>query len=228
MLGCGVVKPATKLLLLAILFLGAECLDAADRASVRMSRTRIRQLLSQIVLDEVPAMDGFSLREVAELLDREARKRDPAGIGINFIINPNIVNLSRGGQTNAGPAQPVVPVPPLIDPNTGLPIPQPQPVAPAGPAKGIDGDVVKVKGLTAPLRRVTLGQFLDAVVKSLDTPVRVSIEEYAVVFMHKDPNEQDVFTRSFRANPNTFGQGLTPVGGGRPGGGPAPATPGGN
>lgn len=219
MLGCGVVRPATKLLLLALLFLGAECLDAAERASVRMSRLRIRQLLSQIVLDEVPAVDGFSLREVAELLDREARRRDPAGIGINFIVNPNIVSLPRGGQTNAAPAQPVVPVPPLIDPNTGLPIPQPQPVAPVNSAKGIDADVVKVKGLTAPLRRVTLGQFLDAITKSLDTPVRVSIEEYAVVFMHKDPNEQDIFTRTFRANPNTFGQGLTPAGnGGRPGG----------
>lgn len=225
MLCCGVIKPVTKLLLLAVLLLGAECLDAAERASVRMSRTRIRQLLSQIVIDEVPAVDGFSLREVAELLDREARRRDPAGVGINFIVNPNIVSLPRGGQPNAVPVQPVVPVPPLIDPNTGLPIPQAQPVAPVNPAKGIDADAVKVKGLTAPLRRVTLGQFLDAVVKSLDTPVRVSIEDYAVVFMHKNPDEQDVFTRTFRANPNTFGQGLTPAGNGQPGG-PAPAAPG--
>ncbi len=218
MLGCDVVRPTIKLLLLAFLFLGAECLDAAERASVGMSRLRIRQLLSQIVLDEAPAVDGFSLREVAELLDREARRRDPAGIGINFIVNPNIVSLPRGGQGNVSPPQPGVPVPPLIDPNTGLPIPQAQPVAPVNPAKGIDPDAVKVKGLTVPLRRVTLGQFLDAITKSFDTPVRVSIEEYAVVFMHKNPDEQDIFTRTFRLNPNAFGQGLTPAG-------PAPGGP---
>ncbi len=205
------LKLLTKLLLLLFLLV-ADVLEAADRASTRMSRTRIRQLLSQIVIDEAPAVDGFSLREVAELLDREVRRRDPAGIGINFLVNPNIVSLPRGAQTNPAPAQPALPVPPMIDPNTGLPIPQPQPVAPVNLAKGIDADAVKVKGLTAPLRRVTLGQFLDAVLKSLDTPVRVSIEDYAVVFMHKNPDEQDVFTRTFRANPNTLGQGLTPAG----------------
>jgi hypothetical protein len=217
MVRCGVGKSAVHLLL-AFLLLGSEFLFAAERAPLPMSRQRIRQLLGQIVLEEVPPMEGFTLREAAEVLGSYSRRGDPSGVGINFIINENVVNLPRGGQTNRAPVQPLAPVPPMIDPNTGLPIPQPQPVAPVAPAKGIDGDAVKIKGLTAPLRRVTLGQLLDAVVKSCDVPVRVSIEEYAVVFMHKNPEAQETFTRTFRANPNTFGQGLTPAGKGQPGG----------
>ncbi len=202
-------------------------------AHTSKGRSLILQKLESIKIPEINALEGFSMTEVIDLIDKLTKKNDPASEGLNFIINPNITNtLTRGGGAAPQPppgGQPPV-VPPMIDPNTGLPIPQaPGPQAPATPGS-IDPGTVKIKGLTTPLRNLTLAQLLDAVTKSFDTPVKFTIEDYAVVFTHKAPENQDIFTRTFRINPNTFQQGLDSVSGGAGaagGGGPGGAGPGG-
>ena len=196
-------------------------------AHTSKGRSLILQKLESIKIPEINALDGFSMTEVVDLIDKLTKKNDPLSEGLNFIINPNITNnVTRGaaqppgGQPPGG--QPPV-LPPMIDPNTGLPIPQ-QPVAVAATPGSIDPATVKIKGLTTPLRNLTLAQLLDAVTKSFDTPVKFTIEDYAVVFTHKAPENQDIFTRTFRINPNTFQQGLDSVSGGGgagPGGGGA-------
>ena len=201
-------------------------------AHTSKGRSLILQKLETIKIPDINALDGFSMTEVIDLIDKLAKKHDPQNEGLNFIINPNITNSARAAAPvppgAGGPPPPVVP--PMIDPNTGLPIAQPQPPVAAVPGS-IDPGAVKIKGLTTPLRNLTLAQLLDAVMKSFDTPVKFTVEDYAVVFTHKAPERQDVFTRTFRINPNTFQQGLATVSagaGGAAGGGAGGPGAGGN
>jgi hypothetical protein len=84
----------------------------------------------------------------------------------------------------------------MIDPNTGLPVP-------SAPVEQVHRATVRLP----PLKNVRLVEFIDAIAESSDQPIKYSVEEYAVVFSRKTAAQ--LFTRTFRVNPNSFLQGLT-------------------
>jgi general secretion pathway protein D len=77
-------------------------------------------------------------------------------------------------------------------------------------------EVAEVGGISIkinpPLTDVRLADVLDAIVKVADTPIKYSVEEYAVVFSLKGQDVAPLYTRTFRVDPNTFYQGLESVG----------------
>jgi general secretion pathway protein D len=154
-------------------------------------RQAIFKKLNEIRLNEV-FFDGLPLSEVVKFLSDEARKRDPEKRGINFIIN------SFADSPSATPAV-------TVDPATGAAIPVP-------PAEPVDLNVVTVK-IVPPLGDVRLADVLDAITKVADKPVKYSVEDYAVVFTQRRPEPVQLFTRTFRVDPNTFVQGLESVSG---------------
>jgi len=161
--------------------------------------TQLEAKLKQIVLEEV-RFDGLPLGEVLHFLSDEARKRDPAKKGVNFLINPNL------------PAG-VAPGAPVIDPASGLPV--------ATPVEPIDLRAVAVN-FTLPLRNVTMKDVLDAIVKVADKPIEYSLEDYAVVFSPRPEAagglpmlgrtgqafQEPIEVRTFRVDTNTFLAGL--------------------
>lgn len=151
-------------------------------------RQSIQNKLHRIVLNEA-LFDGVPLPQVLQFLSEEAAKRDPDKEGINFLINPNVV--AAAAQTQ-------------IDPNTGQPIALP-------PPEPLDMNSVIVR-INPPLKNVRLADVMDAVIKVANQPIRYSIEEYAVVFSQRPPDQAQLETRIFKVNPNTFQEGLEAVG----------------
>lgn len=152
-------------------------------------RQQIKSKLERIVLDEIK-FEELPLSEVVRQLKDEARARDPDKQGINFFINPFLDNAPAGGGT-------------AVDPTTGQIIALP-------PAEQVNLNDVTVK-IEPPLNRVTMSDLLDAITKSASSPIKVTIEDYAVVFTHKPAERAQLVTRFFRVNPNTFQQGLENV-----------------
>lgn len=157
-------------------------------------RRLIYSKLEKIRLEKVE-FPGVPLSEVVVYLDEETRLRDPEKRGINFIIAPQI--------DSQAPVQPGLGLT-TFDPTTGTAIP----AAPQQPQFELSEVVIKI---TPALRDVRLADVLDAVVKVADQQIKYSVEEYAVVFSKKTPEPQQLFTRTFRVNPNTFVQGLEGV-----------------
>ena len=62
-----------------------------------------------------------------------------------------------------------------------------------------------------PLKRVRMADALDAITKVSDRPLKYSIEDYAVMFTQRLPENAQFFNRTFRVDPNTFWQGLVSV-----------------
>jgi type II secretory pathway component GspD/PulD (secretin)/tetratricopeptide (TPR) repeat protein len=154
-------------------------------------RQAIFKKLNDIRLNEV-FFDGLPLGEVIKFLSDEAKKRDPEKRGINFIIN------SIADSPSATPAV-------TVDPATGAAIPVP-------PSEPVDLNVVTIK-IVPPLGDVRLADVLDAITKVADKPIKYSVEDYAVVFTQRRPEPVQLFTRTFRVDPNTFLQGLESVSG---------------
>ncbi len=162
-----------------------------NRIYTGTGRQQIHYKLDRIVLNEV-FFDGLPLSEVVKFLDEEARKRDPDKQGVNFVINSQI-DSSSGAQGV-----------PTVDPVTGQFTVQPQQQEP------VDLNTVTIK-INPPLRNLRIADVLDAVSKAADKPLKVSIEDYAVVFSQKTPEPLQLYTRTFRVDPNTFLQGLEAV-----------------
>ena len=201
---------------------------------VPKGRSAIMQKLQSIVIPEMNALDGFSMIEAVNLLDQAVKRNDPAKSGINFIIKPTIAKtvprdaglpgLAFNKMANeAGSSS--APVAPTVDPGSGLPVAiPPNQVRPPGVKQGlllppaptdpdiIDPSQVKIRGLTTSLKNLTVAQLLDAITKSFDTPIQYIVEDYAVYFAHKPPDQLEYTTRMFKINPNTFKQGLGVVG----------------
>ena len=110
--------------------------------------------LDRIRLDEVKTMDNLPLSEVVKWLDDQAKRRDPEGRGINFIIAPN-ADTGAGG-----PAGPVG-----TDPATGLPM------APQG-AETVDMNTIGIR-ISPALHDIRLADFLDIIVKVADKPHQI-------------------------------------------------------
>ena len=168
-------------------------------------RQSISSKLNRIRMTETPARwSDFELGQVLKDLGVEALKRDNDGEGINFLI--------ASGQGSAGQPQMGV------DANG-----QPVQMA-AAPTEAEDlSTTVKVK-FSSQLRNVRLADVLDAIVKCADKPIKFSIEDYAIIFTHREVETTPLFTRTFKVDPNTFVEGLVgmsfvPFGGGGGGGG---------
>ncbi len=157
-------------------------------------RHDINEKLNHIVLQDVEFPDiGVPLSEAVKYLDKETRLRDPQRQGLNFMIAPwvDIQTQTQGALT--------------IDPTTG----QPSTAPPEPPFELRD---VKIR-IEPALRNVTLKEVLDAIVKVAEKPIKFSIEDYAIIFSRKLPEQQQLFTRTYKVNPNTFQQGLEGVSG---------------
>jgi len=180
-------------------------------------REMIMSKLNRIRLDPV-LYDGLPLSEVVRDLSEKARLRDPDKVGINFLINPNPDNSASvattaptTGGSFGGPAGPAG-VPGAaggdqINPETGLPIS----TAPTVGGEAVDINSVIIR-INPALHDVRLADALDAIVQVADHPIEYSINDYAVVFSAKGPKSPQLYSRTFRVDPNTFEQGLESVG----------------
>ncbi len=152
---------------------------------VSPARANVYAKLQRIRFDSVQ-YDGVPLGEVVKQLSEEARKRDPDGTGVNFIIT-----------ANQGPAEP-----------------EPGPsVTTAREPLDLGGTAIK---LIPPLRGISLLELLDAIVRVADKPIKYSVEDYAVIFSPLRIEPQPLYTRSFKVDPNTILQGLQRMMGKKP------------
>ena len=71
----------------------------------------------------------------------------------------------------------------------------------------LDPTKIQVRGLTAPLRNLTLQQLLDNVADACDYPMRNVVRNGVVVFEYK-PADSEFVSRKFTIKPNTFWQQL--------------------
>lgn len=140
---------------------------------------KIREKLGQIVLEQV-RYDGLPLGEVVRQLMEESRRRDPDKTGINFLL------------INSTPSA-------IIDPATGLPVPQ----------EPVDIGSITVR-IEPGLWNVRLLDALDAIIKVADRPLRYSIQDYGVVFS-LDPSpglSEALVTETFQVQADIFFRGI--------------------
>lgn len=154
-------------------------------------RQTIMSKLDRIRMNDVK-FEELPLSEVVLYLREESRLRDPEGEGVNFFINPYLDNTQAAGQF-------------FTDPNTGQ-------IIQIQGAEQVNLNDVSVRIYPA-LDNVRMSDVLDAVTKAASSPIKITIEDYAVVFMHKRPEAAQLVTRIFRVNPNTFESGLQSVAG---------------
>jgi hypothetical protein len=147
--------------------------------------------LDRIRIDTI-AFDNLPLGEVVQLLAEKARRLDPERRGINFIVLPN-----------AGSAVGVIP------PVGRSPTDQPSPasaVVPPREATDVNGLSIN---LAAPLEDICLHDVLEVLTKI--APLRYSVEDYAVVLRLKTTDDDSLYVRAFKVDPNTFREGLESV-----------------
>jgi hypothetical protein len=180
-------------------------------------RQGIIDKLDRIRLDTV-SFDGLPLSEVVRNLTEQSKLRDPEHKGINFLINPNVdksgqpvasptAGLGGGFGGREGGAPGGFAGQQAIDPTTGLPM---APAAADNNAEPVDvgGFIVKIPSLND----VRLADVLDAIVTVCDHPIKYDIRDFAVVFTAKGPETPQLFSRTFKVDPNTFYSGLESVG----------------
>jgi general secretion pathway protein D len=158
-------------------------------------RQAIQNKLNTIRFETFPfegAPDTMPLSEIVRILSEEARKRDTEKKGVNIIVNPNAPAPAQAG-------------PVAIDPATGLPVA-------AAPVESVDVAGIEIK-LNPPLRDVRLAEVLDAVTRVARTPLKISLEDYAVIVSLKGQEPVQLSSRTFKVDPNTFYQGLESVSG---------------
>jgi beta-lactamase regulating signal transducer with metallopeptidase domain len=157
-------------------------------------RQAIYHKLDQIVLKEV-VYDGLPLSEVVRDLNEQSRLHDPDKLGVNIIINPHPA-ASREAQSVGG-----------VDFVGG------QAATAAGETRVNVNDAI----IRLHLVNVRLADIIDAVSKVAETPLKYSVEDYAVVFAERGNEPQQLFTRVYHVDPNSLLEGLNAfarVGGG--------------
>ncbi|HTI69304.1 MAG TPA: hypothetical protein VMF06_05035 [Candidatus Limnocylindria bacterium] len=153
-------------------------------------RQNIQRKLQSIVIDELK-LPGIPLLEVVKLLNEESKKRDPDHIGVNIFISSQIDQAAPQAQQFA------------IDPNTGQPVPAQAP-------EPVNLGEIQIR-IDPPINHITLGEALDAVTKAADKPIKFSMEDYAILFTQRLPEAVQLYSRTFRVDPDTFVQGLESV-----------------
>ena len=184
-------------------------------------RQEIMQKLDRIRIDEV-AYD-LPLGEVLKLLRDESKKRDPDGVGINFMINNRVdpadtgsidpmamIGIASGGNLGGQPGQAGRNIPPAgLAPEANNPNAAAAAAAPEAP-KTLDMYQVSIK-INPPLVNLRLAEVLDVLTKVSDQPIKYTIEDYAVFFSPKTPEPAQLYSKTFQVDPNTFIQGLESV-----------------
>jgi tetratricopeptide (TPR) repeat protein len=82
-----------------------------------------------------------------------------------------------------------------------------------GAPPAIDPGQVRIK-ISPPLRNLRLADVLDAITKAAESPIRYTVENYAVVFSPKPPKSNaglTLYSKTFHVDPKTFLQGLQNV-----------------
>jgi len=135
----------------------------------------------------------LSLDRVLNDLREDSKKRDPDGVGINFMWNAHTdtSSIPSADTTGAAAAGAVA--------------------AAAAPLPPVDVTSINIK-IDPELDNLRYADILDAITKSADpTPIKYTIEDYAVVFAPKPPDQAALYTKVFKVDPNTFVQGLENV-----------------
>ncbi len=160
--------------------------------------TQARQVILSKLTNIIMDQVSFDmpLKDALLKVRNESRKLDPDGIGVNFMINQDVEGPTSS--TN--------------DPTAG-----------AHQAKDIGVDVT-IK-ISPPLRNLRLEDVLDAITKVADSPIRYTVEDYAVVFSPKAPETIPglvLYNKTFRVDPTVFMRGVQKAMGVRPDLGPQP------
>ncbi|KAF0172204.1 MAG: peptidase M56 BlaR1, partial [Limisphaerales bacterium] len=161
---------------------------------------RNNRKLDEIILPEIH-FDNVSLPAVVTWLDGNVKKSDPEKKGLNFLIN-NVVSDYISPKAAA----------PLLDP-MGNPIVS---TAAKPPKPDLENALIKVP---SPIKALTLRQALDAICMTAvvklpngrTAGLKYSVEEYAIVFSPKLPEQASLFPRMFKVDPATFIAGLGSV-----------------
>ncbi len=179
-------------------------------------RQAIMAKLDRFRMDFSTPENGMPLSEVQRILNETCKRLDlPDHKGINFLINPNadksgqpVASDAQGRGNAAGAFANRGPAAPQFDPATGLPMATPG----AGPAEG--GETVEVGSYMIKIPNLTdvrLADVLEAIVLVSDHPLKFSIQDFAVVFQAKGPEQVVLSIREFKVDPNTFYSGLSSV-----------------
>jgi tetratricopeptide (TPR) repeat protein len=162
-------------------------------------RGRIMNKLSRIAWTgtDTVTLPGLPLSEVIKYLDEETRARDPEKRGLNYVLS-QYLDIQQPNQALAG------------QPGGVDAFGQPLSTTPQVESFEIAQVIIRIEPA---LHDVTLLDVLDAIVKVAEKQIKYSIEEYAIVFSRKVPDQEQLFTRTFKVNPNTFLQGLESVSG---------------
>lgn len=179
-----------------------------NRVYTGTGRQAILRKLENIVLDQWYIPGDIPLSEVIKELDAEVKKRDVDRRGLNFIISSHLDRPGPAPLGAAGLGGFGVPT----DPLTG------QPIAQTTTENPIIVEEFLVK-MDPPLKNVRVLDVLDAIVRVAKPPqgqsqnvsLKYSIEEYAIVFSQRQAETEQLYTRTFRVDPNTFIQGLDGV-----------------
>ncbi|MGO8676504.1 MAG: M56 family metallopeptidase [Limisphaerales bacterium] len=148
----------------SLLGAGNPLIRRATHNNTRAVAPALEAKLKSIVLDEVKPMDNLPLSEVVRILIERARKGDPDGIGVNFVMDFKEPPSPAHG---AG----------AVDPATGLPLAVPA-------AETVDLNSVGVK-IPFQLHNITLWDMLNIMLKASDRPIQYTVEEYGVLFSLK-------------------------------------------
>ncbi|MBI1177588.1 hypothetical protein GC207_09135 [bacterium] len=140
-------------------------------------RHKIMEKLRKITIEKL-VYEGRPLSEVVNDLNDEARRRDPAGEGINFMLASSIQNT--------------------IDPATG------QPIATSWTGVSqpdIEGTTIDIN---PPMYNIKLIDALNAIVLAADRKIEFNVDDFAVIIRSRMPETEHLETRTFRVNPITF------------------------
>jgi hypothetical protein len=123
------------------------------------------------------------LTEVCNLLRVESQKRDPDGVGINFLLNPR-ADAAEGAFSPT-------------DTTGNVPAGA---VAVAGPAPTLDMGTVTIK-ISPSLSNLRLVDVLNAIVMRADQPIKYTVEDYGVVFSPKPAEAVTLYAKTFHVDP---------------------------
>ncbi len=164
-------------------------------------RQQINSKMEGIIIAEWGVASDLPLGEVIKELSSEIKKNDPDKRGLNFIISSQVDKPGPVMQQG-------------VDPLTGQPTLQPSTEPPAE----VENYTVKVD---PPLKNIKVGEILDVIIKVAKPPanspgtapgIKISIEDYAIIFSQQAAEQPQLYSRTFRVNPNTFRQGLEGLG----------------
>ena len=190
-----------------------------------LGRQKILNKLDRISVGEVK-FDGIPLAEAARWLQTESIKNDPDGAGINFLINNTIDQQIAGMENMYTDFNSIDPTTGEFRPGGAMMLGMGGGMMGGGGPMGGGGGMGNQQAssfigmytkadigtysirVDPPLRNVRLADALDAITKVSDRPIKYTVEDYAIVFTARLPENAQFFNRTFKVDPNTFWQGL--------------------